>query len=445
MAVENIISGTIEVMSNESSMAYPSANATNGGELNSEENVREIVNRLTDRSFVLPYIPTEDELLYSDVETLQIGRTFTLSSINNQILTISEGKANIRGYYFKNTNQTTINLYDYIINSDTLNDIYYNWDNYRYIDTSTGTEQPVTRDYVRLYVYLTVKKDSIDHILTYDVENESYSNFKGVVVGLTTDPENSSNYDLLLGYVDVNSDLSIAGTSNEPNRFLSLNIDKLYKLENGTIYNFYDILKQYLDTVSSFHSNITVYGPQNSDDRSYIYLTRPNSTTALRFFYDDSDMGGIELCQPTFDTNGNINGVVGGSVLPLVTFNNFPEDITQTDNPKLNLGVFTSPPYNTDITENNIYLDGNIIMDNVKEVNINGISQSSINIISDVINILGYSWGLADINIGNIDTDNYVGITLNGSIIIPNNNNSTTTSIDATTIKASEVYGAVWA
>jgi hypothetical protein len=445
MAVENIISGTIEVMSNESSMAYPSANATNGGELNSEENVREIVNRLTDRSFVLPYIPTEDELLYLDLETLQIGRTFTLSSINNQILTISEGKANIRGYYFKNTNQTTINLFDYIINSDTLRDIYYNWDNYRYIDTSTGA--PTITPYVRLYVYLTVKKDSIDHILTYDVENESYSNFKGVVVGLTNDPENSSNYDLLLGYVLVNRDLSIVLTSNEPNRFLSLNIDKLYKLENGTIYNFYDILKQYLDTVSSFHNNITVYGPQNSDNSSYIYLTRPNSATALRFFYNSSNnSGGIELCQPTFDTDGNINGVVDRSELPLITFNNFPEDITQTNNPKLNLGVFTSLPYNTDITENNIYLDGNIIINKVKEVSINGDDQSNINIVSGIINLLGDSGQRSlELNIGDIDTNNDVSVTLNGNITIPNNNNSTTTFIGATTIEASKVFGAVWA
>jgi hypothetical protein len=108
--------------------------------------------------------------------------------------------------------------------------------------------------------------------------------------------------------------------------------------------------------------------------------------------------------------------------------------------------VFTSLPYNTDITENNIYLDCNIIINKVKEVSINGDDQSNINIVSGIINLLGDSGQRSlELNIGDIDTNNDVSVTLNGNITIPNNNNSTTTFIGATTIEASKVFGAVWA
>ena len=290
MAIENsVTTNDLEVMSSQTSFAYPSANSFNGGEINSEENIRKIVSRITQQSFVIKAIPTKDEPLYNqDIERYQIGKTFTLDTVSGQpsTLVISGGEANIKGYYFKNNQQTYINLLDFLGQDNGIDELYYNFNDYRYIDDSTGA--PITMDYVLLYVYLNVKKDSVDHILSYDIVEDEYSNFRGVTVVLTNNPDNTN--DLLLGHIYLQSDFSISQTFNNSKRFLGIDTDTIFAIdENNDKMSLYELIENYISDSKSgvINDNVTVFG--NIGSITYIDLTDKSANNVLSLQYDPTN------------------------------------------------------------------------------------------------------------------------------------------------------------
>lgn len=398
------ISGDLKVFSNETSLAYPSANAINGGELNSEENIKNIVTRISTKSYTIRRLPNADDTDGTDVS----DETFGLSkSADGTILYIASGECNIRGYYFRCRSQTNINLTDYMNESEFLTNLYNNWDT-----IVTGSD-------ITLYVYLNVRKDGTGHILSYSAENLTYTNFEGVVVTFTDTP--TSTFDLLLGTMNISKNTVSPGfiinsvTSNEDRfTFLDANDIFYYDEDTQTLLNLVSLILKYIkeNATGSIHDDITVFGPtiSNVDNTTNIYITTTNAEKLFRIFYNATDTtGGLALYSGSLDSDGEV--VVGSLIKNLMVFTDLPITPGQVIDTLLTIGV-------------NVTISNNAVIDN--NLTVNGVT-----------NLNG------NVNIGTVS--NTSTISINGSIsVLPTSNNSNGTTINDSTIIADKVYGAVW-
>ena len=407
MADNSFIGEGLEVFNTTDSLAYPSANAINGGELNSEENIRNIVTRISTKSFVIKRLPNAENevgtVISNENETLDNDNSFGLS-YNNNILCIAPGECNIRAYYFRSKSQININFDDYI-SSDTdndLKDLFTNWSTY-IPDSDNAT----------LYVYLVVKQDSTNHILSYSNVNLNFTNFQGVVVAFTT--ELQSAYDLLLGTVSVSktaTGININGTTNNKYKFTFIDTDDIFHYDKDIedIISIYDLILKYIknNMSDSIHNDLTVLGPTNSDGTTNIFITSPNNNNVFRLYYDhQNNVGGLALYSGTQDENGNV--ILGSPIKELLQFTNLPTTSTSSD-PSLTINA------NTTLNE---------AVSIIGDATISGLLSTDIN--ANAVT-LGSRF-------------NNINVSIFGNVSFPNGN--TTISSDA--ITADRVYGAVWA
>ena len=345
------------------SIAYPSSNAQNGGQLNSEKNIRWIMLRLTKRSFTLS---EQDFKIYYD------------GNSNPSVLCITPGTANIDGYYFNCEETTKIDLNEFFDESS-LGAILSE------IQVSTS---------VTMYVKFKKCVESNDHLLTYeeDVINHTISKFLGFIITLTT--EVPSNDELYLGTIKIkakNARLYIDEVRSNKYKCMFMNSSSIYADEDAlgnqdrTLYN----LIQYIVN-QSFNSGVgdlILYGNEDTGDgTTNIFLSNTNKRDNpqradecfLRLYYNASSRkGGLALLDQLHKINNpNITN----------SYDIFTFDFSNTTNPvmKIHINSFT-------IGDNGITLDnGNVGIGNNLTVGGNYYSSSgNINLTAGNITVGG--------------------------------------------------------
>lgn len=307
-----------EVFPPQNSLAYPSTNALNGGQVNSEMNVRYIMMRLTRKSFVM--LPekydneskTVDETgNITDSATTTYGMLgafdITISQENTHSIIIDSGECNINGYYFKCSKPTTLDFNR--LNQQNQNAI---------VDLLKETTDST------LYIKFGTRVDSEGHLLYYNKSANTTSNFKGVVITFTNEKPNKE--ELWLGSVTFNSntDLTIKSVTNNSDKFIYINGDNIY-IDNSNypeVNNIYELVDYFIKKLfgGGLNNDLVVIGPEptNKDNTTNIYITNKNSLhkELLRLYYNTVEHnGGLALYSDTVANNGSL-------IRNLITFTN---------------------------------------------------------------------------------------------------------------------------
>jgi hypothetical protein len=277
----------VEVFNPKKCMAYPSANSKNSGQLNSEENIRWIMLRLTRRSFTL----TPDDFM------------LTNSSTDSSKFVIKSGNANIDGYHFNCTVDTEVSLTDYFQGEDL-----------HLIDSVTSKS-----DAKSFYVKFKKNVDAADHLLTYteDLTTGTMSNFSGITIIITNKPPTSD--ELYLGTLKVG-----LGSNNKPHIYaIENNIYKCMFINSSNIYADVDELGNedrtiinlisYLIRIAmggGIQSDLVSYGPKdgNGDGTTNLMLTKYHIVNGnkepmsyVRLYYNPTtEKGGIGIIDNLF-------------------------------------------------------------------------------------------------------------------------------------------------
>lgn len=397
----------LEVFDKNRTLAYPSANAINGGEINSEENIRNIVTRLSAKSYVIKRVVSKETNEYAASSTFQLTKDNNVASK----LIINGGEANIRGYYFRSRIPTEINLNSYLTDADS--DLYKLYNN---VDGAWPGASELTYPTITMYVYLNVKQDSAKHILTYDVTDtsEDYTPFRGVVVDFTT-TTNTDN-DLLLGSFELNRDNSgfiINNVISDENRFTFLDANDIYVYNETThqFNNLKEIVQQYVQelNLNDIYDNLIVYGPTISDNGTCIYLTNNDKNRLFKLYFDqNSATGGLGLYESIIEDDEIVDDTL---IQSLLSFTSLPVSGI-VGNTALVVGTITEIAKSLTVDEN-LTVNGN--------TNIDG-----------------------NTTLGSASNNT---TTINGSITVAKSNpsdTSTVTTIDEDKIIAKKVFGAVW-
>lgn len=234
------------------SFAYPSANSQNQGQLNSEENIKWIMLRLTKRSFTL----TPEDFQIS--KKLGANNTFVIAS----------GNANVEGYHFRCTESTEINIDDTAFMTAELQELLAN-------ASSVSTA-------IKIYIKFKKNIDSAGHLLTYstDTETQTISKFEGFELILTNvEPATNEFY---LGYLTVyknQGETYINEVVNNIYKCMFLNTTNIYAddenlgKEERTINN---LIKYLINSLigGGLDSDIICYGPtpENHDGTTNLFL-----------------------------------------------------------------------------------------------------------------------------------------------------------------------------
>ena len=250
MATTTYVSNPVAVFNPLKCFAYPSANAQNQGQLNSEENIRWIMLRLTKRTFTL----TPDD--------------FKLVRKSATVFTIMKGNANIDGYHFRCDENTDI---------DITTEDFMTADLQALIDEATSESSAV-----KIYVSFNKNVDAAKHLLTYstDTETQQISKFEGFKLVLTN-IEPSGN-DFYLGYFTVykkDGDAYINEVVNNVYKCMFINTSNIYAdddnlgKEERTINN---LIKYLINSVlgAGMDSDVICYGPnpENQDGTTNVLL-----------------------------------------------------------------------------------------------------------------------------------------------------------------------------
>lgn len=321
-----------EVFNAKQSLAYPASNAQNSGQLNSEENIRWIMLRLTKRSFTLT---EQDFKLYYE------------GNVNPSILKIASGTANIDGYYFRCDEITDIELNDFF-NAD---------------EKATLMSQIQIANEVLMYVKFKKNVDAADHLLTYteDTATQTISKFLGFTITLTTDVPTAD--ELYLGTVKIkvkNSRLYVSEVKSNPYKCMFINSTSIYADEDNlgnqdrTLYNLIKYVVQ--QTFNTGIGDLTLYGNEDTTDgTTNIFLSNRNkrdnpssNECFLRLYYNaTSRKGGLALID-------QLHKIKNSSITN--SYDIFTFDFTSTVKPqmKIHINSFT-------IGDNGITLDdGNV-------------------------------------------------------------------------------------
>lgn len=275
-----------EVFNAKKCLAYPSANSQNSGQLNSEENIRWIMLRLTKRSFTL----TEQD--------------FKLSyegNSNPSVLKIAGGTANIDGYYFRCDEVTTVE-----IDNDT-NTGFFNGD----AKATILSQLQIAGSDVLFYVKFKKNVDASDHLLTYTDNPTQQTNLKFLGFSVTLTTETPTVDELYLGTIRVkakNGKLYITEVKSNPYKCMFINSSSIYADEDAlgaqdrTLFNLIKYIVQQVFTTGI--GDLILYGNNNNDGTTNILLSdevKRDSGDAsehkyLRLYYNaDSKKGGLAL------------------------------------------------------------------------------------------------------------------------------------------------------
>lgn len=297
-----------EVFPASTSLAYPSTNSLNGGQVNSEKNIRYIMLRLTRKSFVLPPEKYDNDSIYVDEDgnvensartSYEVLGAFDLSvdETDKHKMYISSGECNVDGYYFKCSNDKTE------IDFSTLKDEH----------KSALQEALQKTEDNTLYVVFSTRVDAEGHLLYYTKANGVSSNFEGVVISFTDEKPN--NEELWLGSITFtdNTNLIIDHVENNENKFMYINGDNIY-IDNSSypnVSNLYELIDWFIKHLlgDGLNQDLVVIGPDpaNSDGTTNIYITNKNKlhSELLRLYYNPtSHEGGLALYSDTVANNG---------------------------------------------------------------------------------------------------------------------------------------------
>lgn len=331
-----------EVFNVKNCEAYPSSNAQNGGQINSEDNIRWIMLRLTKRSFTLS---EQDFKIYYE------------GNSSPSVLCISPGKANIDGYCFNCKEITYIDLNEF------------------FDESSLGELLSIIQVSQSVTLYVKFKKctDSADHLLAYeeDVINHTISKFLGFRLVLTTEVPASD--ELYLGTIKVkakNASLYIDEIRSNKYKCMFINASSIYADEDElgnqdrTLYNLIKYIVS--QSFSSGMGDLILYGNESNyrrdKDNNYIgttniLISNPNkrddpqraSEHYLRLYYDAYDRkGGLALVDQLHK--------VANTTTVTNSYDIFTFDFSDTSTPtmKIHINSFT-------IGDNGITLDnGNV-------------------------------------------------------------------------------------
>lgn len=311
-----------EVFAPQDSLAYPSTNALNGGQVNSETNVRYIMMRLTRKSFVM--LPekynneseTVDETgTVTKVTTTNYGNLgafdIHISEENSHSIVIDSGECNINGYYFKCSKPTTVDFVKLNLKNDSIITNLLN-------DTTDNT----------LYVKFATRVDSEGHLLYYNKSAKNTSNFKGVVITFTNEKPNKE--ELWLGSITFNNstDLLVTNVINNTDKFIFINGDNIY-IDNSdypNVNNIYQLIDYFIKKLlgQGFDNDLVIIGPDpsNKDNTTNIYITNKDSihSELLRLYYSPTThSGGLALYSDTVANNGSL-------IRNLITFTDLLSD-----------------------------------------------------------------------------------------------------------------------
>lgn len=319
--------------------AYPSSNAQNGGQINSEDNIRWIMLRLTKRSFTLS---EQDFKIYYE------------GNSNPSVLCISPGKANIDGYCFNCKEITYIDLNEF------------------FDESSLGELLSIIQVSQSVTLYVKFKKctDSADHLLAYeeDVINHTISKFLGFRLVLTTEVPASD--ELYLGTIKVkakNASLYIDEVRSNKYKCMFINASSIYADEDElgnqdrTLYN----LIKYIVS-QSFNSGVgdlVLYGNENNrDGTTNIFLSNTHKRDDpqraaeyyLRLYYNaETSKGGLALVDQ-FNKLSN----------PTITnsYDIFTFDFSNTSTPtmKIHINSFTIGDNGITLDNGNVGIAGNL-------------------------------------------------------------------------------------
>ena len=251
------------------SFAYPSANAQNQGQLNSEENIRWIMLRLTRRSFTL----TKED--------------FWVTRTGDYELTIASGDANIEGYHFKCEIDTILDL----TSEDFLNQSLQ-----ALLDEATTEEDAFT-----LYIKFKKNIDASGHLLSYstDTTTGKPTNFQGFEIVLTNvKPEPTEFYLASLEVYKYNGKPYIKSVTNNMYKCMFVNSTNIFAdddalgetdrtLNNLIFYLIRKIMGEGID------GDIITYGDDNRTTTNVI-LSKKNSNSYLRLYFNaETKIGGL--------------------------------------------------------------------------------------------------------------------------------------------------------
>lgn len=319
--------------------AYPSSNAQNGGQINSEDNIRWIMLRLTKRSFTLS---EQDFKIYYE------------GNSSPSVLCISPGKANIDGYCFNCKDITYIDLNEF------------------FDESSLGELLSIIQVSQSVTLYVKFKKctDSADHLLAYeeDVINHTISKFLGFRLVFTTEVPASD--ELYLGTIKVkakNASLYIDEVRSNKYKCMFINASSIYADEDElgnqdrTLYN----LIKYIVS-QSFNSGVgdlVLYGNENTrDGTTNIFLSninkRDNPQRAdeyyLRLYYNAATRkGGLALV----DQLNKLSNTTITNSYDIFTF-----DFSNTSTPtmKIHINSFTIGDNGITLDKGNVGIAGNL-------------------------------------------------------------------------------------
>ena len=335
-------SDSVAVFNSLKCFAYPSANAQNQGQLNSEENIRWIMLRLTKRSFTLTQ---QDFALYK-------------KSTDEHIFVINAGKANIDGYYFYCSDETEIDL-------DSEN--FMTPELVALLATATSPETAI-----KLYVKFEKNTDSADHLLTYstDTTTQTISKFEGFKI-ILTDKEPSVN-EFYLGYLTVyknQGETVIDKVVNNIYKCMFLNSSNIYVDDNNlgneerTINN---LIKYLINSIlgKGIDSDIVCYGPDpgNHDGTSNMFICNKQMYTLSQENENDPNLTPeeksaiieakkkINYLRLYYNPTTKIGGLQIVKSLDFRTFDEVPtDDLTDETDPKYRINILSC---NLNVTEN---------------------------------------------------------------------------------------------
>ena len=328
-----------EVFNVKNCEAYPSSNAQNGGQINSEDNIRWIMLRLTKRSFTLS---EQDFKIYYE------------GNSSPSVLCISPGKANIDGYCFSCKEITYIDLNEF------------------FDESSLGELLSIIQVSQSVTLYVKFKKctDSADHLLAYeeDVINHTISKFLGFRLVLTTEVPAAD--ELYLGTIKVkakNASLYIDEVRSNKYKCMFINASSIYADEDAlgkqdrTLYN---LIKYIVN--QSFNSGVgdlILYGNENTmDGTTNIFLSninkRDNPQRAdecfLRLYYNAKlNKGGLALV----DQLNKLSNTTITNSYDIFTF-----DFSDTSTPtmKIHINSFTIGDDGIILNNGNVDIAGNL-------------------------------------------------------------------------------------
>ena len=216
---------------------YPSSNSNDGGEVNSEENLRMITDKLTFKNFVVR----------------RTGNEMTISKLDSKTLHISEGECSIEGYYIK------LNQIDYSVSSLVKNKTYH--------------------------AIVQLLKDSSAHVRGdgTNIDTRVYE-CRGVQFDAVTEIDETIPY-VELGTFTIDNNGDITDVTPDPYRFTWISSYSIIMEGDPEHRDLQTWLEDYINALKEYLDGSFIYNSSNSDNPQGASVTQ-TVNTKLHFLQD---------------------------------------------------------------------------------------------------------------------------------------------------------------